>query len=696
MNFYTPLSCSKFGFQNFMSKIPPVALIIFNRPDYTERVFAVLKKVRPSELFIIADAGRTPEEQKICESTRSILDQIDWPCTVHKNYADTNMGVRSRIESGISWVFEHVDRAVILEDDCVPEESFFHFCSEMLERYKDDERIMMISGDNPISDVPMEDSYTYSRYFAIWGWATWRRAWAQYDSAMTDWPNKKNRNELFALLKHRGIAAHLSELFDKAYTHKINSWATRWFYTCLWRGAFSIVPKVNLVSNIGVEGVHSSPGMNNNVPTLTIDMSAISHPKTIEWNRAFDLAFFKKSFPWKPIEPRVVILRSLVKAKRLWMKIIFKLTGVISLKPKGKIRGTVLLSYISSPFLRMPDTLPISHTNEWECYEIAKIFLEQNFAVDVIEWNNQTFTPKKPYDVFIDIHQNIERLAPTLGSNCLKIFHITGAHWEYMNNAEQKRLADLLARRNIALPPKRNVPPSKNIEYADIGTSLGNKFTWDTYKFSGKTIYPIPISTPILFDMPKRDMSSAKKKFIWFGGTGFVHKGLDIVLEAFVRMPEYSLTVIGPIKKEKDFEAAFATELYKTPNINTIGWLSIDSPEFTQIIKDHIGVVYPSCSEGGGGSVITCMHAGLIPIVTAESSVNTEKFGVEISNATVQDIIKSVTQVAHMSDKELSERTKFAWEYARRHHTKNAFASAFRSFVSNIVIPRINNKHLNK
>src|SRR5512139_3287315 len=168
----------------------PVAFIIFNRPDTAERVFAEIAKARPPKLLVVADgprANRSGEAEK-CAATRAIIDRVDWDCEVLTNFSDTNLGCKNRVSSGIDWVFEQVPEAIILEDDCLPHPTFFRFCEELLERYRDDERIGMISGDNfQLGQKRTDASYYFSRYNHIWGWASWRRAWRHYDREASAW-----------------------------------------------------------------------------------------------------------------------------------------------------------------------------------------------------------------------------------------------------------------------------------------------------------------------------------------------------------------------------------------------------------------------------------------------------------------------------------------------------------------------------
>jgi hypothetical protein len=159
----------------------PIVFIVFNRPEATQRVFDEIRKMKPLKLFVIADGPRQNKDQDemLCKQTREVIESVDWSCGVQKNYAAVNMGCGKRISSGLDWVFEQCDQAIILEDDCVPAQEFFTFCKEMLVRYKDHEKVLSISGFSaPTEQVrTLATSYYFSKFFGMWGWATWKRAW---------------------------------------------------------------------------------------------------------------------------------------------------------------------------------------------------------------------------------------------------------------------------------------------------------------------------------------------------------------------------------------------------------------------------------------------------------------------------------------------------------------------------------------
>jgi hypothetical protein len=232
----------------------PVAFIIFNRPDRTERVFAEIARARPAKLLVVADGPRPdrPGEREACLAARSVIDRIDWPCEVLTNFAESNLGCKRRVSSGIDWVFDQVEEAIIFEDDCLPHPSFFRFCEELLEKYRDDERIMAISGDNfqqRSGSTPY--SYSFSRYLHIWGWASWRRAWQHYDVEMKLWPSIRDGVWLQDLLGYKTVAEYWQRTFDEVVAGQISTWDYQWLFACWTQNALSIAPNVNLVSNIG-------------------------------------------------------------------------------------------------------------------------------------------------------------------------------------------------------------------------------------------------------------------------------------------------------------------------------------------------------------------------------------------------------------------------------------------------------------
>lgn len=374
------------------------------------------------------------------------------------------------------------------------------------------------------------------------------------------------------------------------------------------------------------------------------------------------------------------------KIKIILNKIERKLTGKISLKTTRRKKGVVLLSYITSPFT-LDEKSPSfrTHINQWECKEMGRIFLEQGYDVDVIDWQNNKFIPLKKYSFLIDLGANIERFIPFLNSDCVKIIHLTGSHWLFANKAELDRLENLKKRKGVSLLPRRNVKPNKGIECADLATILGNKKTISTYEYSSKKIISIPSSTKFYsYFIENKDFEKNKKNYIWLGGGGAVHKGLDIVLEVFAQLPDFSLIVCGPFEAEKDFIKTYYKELYETPNIKSFGFVDTDSKKFKELIETNIGLIYPSCSEGQAGSVITSLHAGLIPIISLESGIDIEEFGIILKTSSSEEIKNSLLKISSLPEEKLKKMSRLAWEYANENHTRERFTKEYTKFVEEL------------
>jgi hypothetical protein len=233
----------------------PVAFIIFNRPDTTERVFAEIAKARPPKLLVVADGPRSNRsgEDKRCAAARAIIEKVDWDCEVLINFSEVNLGCKRRVSSGISWVFQQVEEAIILEDDCLPDLTFFRFCQELLEQYRHDQRIGMISGDNfQFGRCRNNDSYYFSKYVHVWGWATWRDRWVgSYDVTMAKWPKVRDEGWLADMVGNKREAAYWDKIFERVYHGKIDTWDYQWVFANWVEGRLGILPTVNMISNIG-------------------------------------------------------------------------------------------------------------------------------------------------------------------------------------------------------------------------------------------------------------------------------------------------------------------------------------------------------------------------------------------------------------------------------------------------------------
>lgn len=276
----------------------PILFLVFNRPDRTEQVFATIKQARPAKLFIAADGPRpqVPTDAQKCQLVRSIATKVDWPCEVKTLFREKNLGCKVAVSEAIDWFFDHVEAGIILEDDCLPDASFFPFCTELLERYYDNDEVMMIGGSNSSGAWKCLNSYFFSKYGRLWGWATWRRAWAKYDVNIKSWADPKNKEIIKNRIGHTGYWKEKSWLYDRLYQGQKDTWDYQWEYAMFLHGGITVVPENNLIENIGF-GADATHTFTKD-KTLVIKSSHVnfplSHPKNLDLETAYDKQFLPK------------------------------------------------------------------------------------------------------------------------------------------------------------------------------------------------------------------------------------------------------------------------------------------------------------------------------------------------------------------------------------------------------------------
>lgn len=234
----------------------PVAMLIFNRPETTAGVFERVREARPPKLLVVGDGPRPDRagEGERTAAARAIAEAVDWDCELLTDYSEINLGCRRRVSSGLDWVFETVPEAIVLEDDCLPDPSFFRFCDELLDRYRDEERVMHVSGDNfQFGRRVGEADYYFTRYPHVWGWASWGRAWRHHDVALTGWTDadERERESLLAQFEDPAERRFWRWAWDGAASGAIDTWDLQWVFAGIAKGLVSINPNANLVSNIG-------------------------------------------------------------------------------------------------------------------------------------------------------------------------------------------------------------------------------------------------------------------------------------------------------------------------------------------------------------------------------------------------------------------------------------------------------------
>lgn len=282
----------------------PVVLIAFNRPDKIRRTLERVRGAQPKQVFLLVDAprdGRDDDAEK-CAAVRKELDAIDWDCQVRERVPESNLGCEANIETGLDWVFSQVDRAIILEDDCMPDPSFFPYAAELLERYADDERIWQVSGS--VCDVPKhhfgDNSYAFSRQGAVWGWATWARAWKAHravftrDHATHGWGNTMAPQRAEPIVVPAdALATPVGRKFyqDVADTTDGNlfSWDAHFWLTIVASRGYAISPAVNMVENIGMGADATHTATDKATAPAGAITFPLKHPSTVDINEGLEI-----------------------------------------------------------------------------------------------------------------------------------------------------------------------------------------------------------------------------------------------------------------------------------------------------------------------------------------------------------------------------------------------------------------------
>lgn len=306
----------------------PILFLLYNRPGNTKRVFEVLREVKPNRLYIACDgpkSDRVGDYNRVAD-VREIVSCVDWNCEVKTLFRESNLGCKVAVEQAITWFFEYENYGIILEDDCLPNKSFFFFCEELLQKYQHDNRVFAITGDNFQKGRQFGNtSYYFSRYVHVWGWATWRRAWKHYDPDLSFWPTFKNSSQWETQFSEKIEKTYWEMIFNRVHANEINTWDYYWVGSVWKQGGLTATPNQNLVSNIGF-GKDSTHTVYSNSPLAnmpTYELGNVIHSAEVVRNmeadqNAFDFVFNGRSTRW-PVVPLFLFFRLIRKFFR-WLK----------------------------------------------------------------------------------------------------------------------------------------------------------------------------------------------------------------------------------------------------------------------------------------------------------------------------------------------------------------------------------------
>lgn len=695
----------------------PVVVFGFNRPQKLRRVLEALRPQKIDRLVIFIDGPRNDADRRTVEACKTLARNVDW---VERElyFWEQNHGLGG-LADNIGLVLDKYPWAVFVEDDCLPMPGFYAFMRQALLRYRDEPRVFSVGSYQYIQPgffLDRLDAVVSCARFTCWGWATWRDRWQEIT------PYLDHYEQLFDNLRHVSEIAGSDIPIgaqSMAARKSVESWDLKVAIVCLWLKKVHLLATHGLVRNIGqdLSGIHGSLRtawrdwrmQNRNVVEQMPDNMVWPEHLDLDCDYADELRAFVARARSRPL--RSMWQRSLVLARR------YLLPGkerLFDLNFEGGLCSKrALLSYIVHPFsIPRDDTRFLRHINIWHAQEIVRVLNRMGYCVDVIDYRDTDFVPQRPYDLFVGHGGiNFEQIALKLPEETKRIYFSTGAYWEFHNRQEAVRFDALRRRRGVDLPPDRLINHSEEnaLRLADGVIGIGNLFTRSTYlgQISGvesfvKSAIPLPIminGTSLhddRFDWCPKDYAAGRQHFLFFAGGGNVHKGLDLLLEAFDGLAQH-LWIGSPI--DSVFHQVYEREL-RLPNVHAIGWLQPRSPQFYRLMRTCNFCILPSCSEGQSQSVVECMNQGLIPVVTREAGVDIDDYGVIIEpSATVtgmgnpdqavlltpQDIRVLVCDLSAIEVEKCREMSLRARLVAQRDFSEERFAQNFQQALTRLL-----------
>lgn len=354
---------------------------------------------------------------------------------------------------------------------------------------------------------------------------------------------------------------------------------------------------------------------------------------------------------------------------------------VFRLMPKGRPRGRALISMGFQVYeqLRAGKPIPTNHPAAWKNWNVARSLLDLGFVVDAAPSRSDIHVDDKSFDVVIDVRANLEYLSARLKAHGTRVYYPQFGHWTVHNGGQIDRHRNLLFRRGLSLLPARLIAPTLSVECADWILSPGGGFSNRAFAHCQGSLHAVEQSPPAAWIRNlSRDMEEARRHFVWIGGAGAVHKGLDLCLEAFSRSPELHLHICGDIRSERAFYASYREELEATPNIHYHGWTDTCSEQWLQVVSRCAFVLLHSASEVAATSPVAGMYAGLIPVVNDGADQRIASGGPEITGESVEGLIECIGRMSTMGVRTLSDRSREAFESATRGSDQESFMRSLR------------------
>lgn len=275
----------------------PILFIVFNRMETTRRVFDAIQRIKPKKLYITADGPRVNKagEKEKCEEVRKfVLDNIDWDCDVKTLFREKNLGCGKAVSSAITWFFQNVEQGIVIEDDCLPNPSFFGYCETLLEYHRDNKKVMHIAGAQFVPDFENGASYYFAKIMHCWGWAGWADRWQYYDFFLKNYDEESVKN----FSSDKNVQKYWLEILRRLKKNEIDTWDYQWVFKIAEKDGLCINPSKNLISNIG-HGENSTHTSNKNDPLAnmpTYEIEDVIHPSKIEADQSAVNYIYKHHF----------------------------------------------------------------------------------------------------------------------------------------------------------------------------------------------------------------------------------------------------------------------------------------------------------------------------------------------------------------------------------------------------------------
>jgi glycosyltransferase involved in cell wall biosynthesis len=671
---------------------PPLVVFAFNRPHKLRRVLKALQGQGVTRLLIFVDGPRGQADRRGVLACQALARSVTWTET-ELYFSQQNRGLDS-LSHNVSQVMERYPAAIFVEDDCLPVPGFYEFMRRALARYADEQRVFSIGGYQHLPPAFFRGypcSLVSGARFSCWGWATWRDRW------QAAWPHIQDYASLFDNLTRmpeiagRDVPLAVGEMqAGRAAT----SWDMPVALAAIWLKKVHLLPVEGIVRTIGLDlsGMHGS--LTNLLRALLLHNRNVARraPQDISWleDVAPDCNYIAGMRDFVARAQAISLRRRAERGRVLFRRYVWPRREVLrdlTTEEAGKPQKRALLSYIVHPFfIPEDDRRFVNHTNIWHARAIVQVLNRLGYAVDVIDYRDPGELPRQEYDLFIGHGgANFERICRALPPATPRLLFTTGSYWRYHNQQEQERFAALEQRRGVRLPFDRYIRQDEDValRLADGVIGLGDQTTRQTYAGFDRVV---TIDGTALYDdhldwCPK-DFNDSRAHFLFYSGPGNVHKGLDLLLEAFSGQEQHLWI---STRLDARFAHLYRGELNELANIHLLGWVQPRSRGFYQMMHRCAFCILPSCSEGQSQSVIEAMNQGLIPLVSRQAGLDVRDSGVILEPVSVESIRALVQSASAWTPERCAEMSARARHTALTVYSQEAFLRNFQSALEDLL-----------